>query len=220
MILTRLKRLFLDNVLIKVVSLFVAVVLWSYVNSHGGVEMDFTVPLELQNVPSRLVIVGDIMDNVEVRLKGRERILQDISPKSIHATLDMTEAREGDNIYNLDPSAISVPDYVSVIRINPQRIRIHTEAVSRKEIPVVAEYFGVPAPGYRVGRVKTVPAIVTVEGPRNLVEPVLNLCTESFDIAGAREDVVREVKLNLQGKDIHVEPSKPIRVRVQIVRSN
>jgi len=59
-----------------------------------------------------------------------------------------------------------------------------------------------------------------VEGPRNLVEPLLNLSTESFDIAGAREDVVREVKLNLQGKDIHVEPSKPIRVRVQIVRSN
>jgi YbbR domain-containing protein len=217
MMLKYLKNLFLDNFFIKVISLFVAIVLWSYVNSHGGAEMDITVPLELQNVPARLVVVGDIIDEVNVRIKGRERVLQRTSSKSIHASLDLKDAREGDNVYFLDPSVISVPDYVGVIRINPQRIVIHAESLSKKDVPVVVDYYGAPAPGFKIGRVKTVPSSVTVEGPRSIVEPLAQLTTQPIEITGARANLVRESTLNLQGKEIQVEPSKPIVVQIQIV---
>lgn len=220
MILNRLKTLFLDNYPIKIVSLAFAIILWFYVNSRGGTEMDIAVPLELKNVPARLVVVGDIMDEVTVRVKGRDRILQTLATQPIRAALDLTDAREGDQVFFMDPSAIAVPANIQITRINPQRILVHLEPVLRKEIPVSAIVSGQPAPGYRIGRVETVPASVTVEGPRSIVDPLAQLVTEPIDVTGARKTFVHEAKLNLQGKQIQVDPAKPILIKIHIIGRN
>jgi YbbR domain-containing protein len=124
MILTRLKTLLMDNSLIKILSLLFAVILWFYVNSRGGAEMEIAVPLELRNVPARLVVVGDMMDDVTVHVKGREWILQELISKPPHAVLDLKDAREGNNIFFLNPAEIAVPAHVQIVRISPRRIPI------------------------------------------------------------------------------------------------
>jgi YbbR domain-containing protein len=126
MILYRLKALLLDNVLIKIVSLVFAVILWFYVNSKGVVEMDIAVPLELRNLPSNLTITGDVMDEVNVRVKSRERILRDMAESRIHAVLDLAGAHAGENVYLLDAAAVERPENVQIERISPRRIRIRT----------------------------------------------------------------------------------------------
>ncbi|MEK6683743.1 MAG: CdaR family protein [Nitrospirota bacterium] len=126
MILNRLKALLLDNVLIKIVSLVFAVILWFYVNSKGVVEMDIAVPLELRNMPSNLTMIGDVMDDVTVRVKSRERILRGMAEGRIHAVLDLAGAHAGENIYVLDAAAVERPEDVQIERISPRRIRIRT----------------------------------------------------------------------------------------------
>ena len=126
MILNRLKALLLDNVLIKIVSLVFAVILWFYVNSKGVVEMDIAVPLELRNLPSNLTMIGDVMDDVTVRVKSRERILHGMAGGRIHAVLDLAGAHAGENIYVLDAAAVERPEDVQIERISPRRIRIRT----------------------------------------------------------------------------------------------
>jgi YbbR domain-containing protein len=126
MILYRLKALLLDNVLIKIVSLVFAVILWFYVNSKGVVEMDIAVPLELRNLPLNLTITGDVMDEVNVRVKSRERILRDMAEGRIHAVLDLAGAHAGENVYLLDAAAVERPEGVQIERISPRRIRIRT----------------------------------------------------------------------------------------------
>jgi YbbR domain-containing protein len=220
MILNRLKALLLDNYLIKIVSLVFAVILWFYVNSRGGAEIEIAVPLELRNVPARLVVVGDMIDDVTVRVKGRERILQEIMSRPPRAVLDLTAAREGNNVLFLDPSAITVPANVQIARINPRRILVRMEPLLKKEVPVSGNVYGEPAPGYRIGRVEVVPGSVTVEGPRSVVDPLLRLVTEPIDVTGAQKTVVREVRLNLLGKEIQVEPQKPVLVKIHIRGQN
>jgi len=124
MILNRLKALLLDNVLIKIVSLVFAVLLWFYVNSKGSAEIEIAVPLELRNVPARLVVVGDMIDDVTVRVRGRERILEEIALKPPRAVLDLTDAREGTNVLVLNPSAIAVPANAQIVRISPRRVSV------------------------------------------------------------------------------------------------
>jgi YbbR domain-containing protein len=220
MIRTRLKTLLMDNSLIKIVSLLFAVILWFYVNSRGGAEMDITVPLELRNVPARLVAVGDRMDDVTVRVKGRERILQEIMSKPPRAVLDLKDAREGSNVLFLDPSAITVPPNAKIMRINPRRILVRMESLLRKEVPVFGNVYGEPAPGYRIGRVEVVPGSVTVEGPRSVVDPLLRLVTEPIDASGAKKTIDREVRLDLLGKEIQVDHQKPVRIKVHLVGGN
>jgi YbbR domain-containing protein len=220
MILNRLKAWLLDNFLIKIVSLVFAVILWFYVNSRGGAEMDVAVPLELKNVPARLVVVGDMIDEVTVRVKGRDRILQEIVSTPIHAVLDLTEAREGDHPYFLDSSAIAVPANLQIIRISPQRILVHLEQRLKKDVPVSVSVYGKPAPGFRIGLVEADPASVRVEGARSIVDPLSQLVTEPIDVTGAQKTFVHEAKLNLMGKEIQVEPVKPILIKIHIIGQN
>lgn len=125
MILNRLKALLLDNYLIKIISLVFAVILWFYVNSKGIVEMDIAVPLELRNLPSNLTMTGDVIDEVNVRVKSRERILRALAESRIHAVLDLAGAHTGENVYVLEAAAVELPEDVQVERISPRRIRIH-----------------------------------------------------------------------------------------------
>ena len=127
MILRRLKVLFLDNLLTKIISLAVAVMLWLYVNSRIGVEMNMTAPLELTHVPPSLVVVGDGIKDVDVRIKGRESLLRRLRPGSVRAMLNLSEAKAGENVYFLDPAAISGPADAEVVRINPKRIIIRLQ---------------------------------------------------------------------------------------------
>ncbi|MBI3995086.1 MAG: hypothetical protein HY349_03810 [Nitrospirae bacterium] len=123
----RLKSLWLDNILIKIVSLVFAVILWFYVNATGGAEMDITVPLDLKNVPADLAVAGDMMGDVNVHMIGRERILQGVASRPIRAVLDLSDAREGDNVLFLDPSAITIQGDVKITQINPRRIVVRLE---------------------------------------------------------------------------------------------
>jgi len=220
MILNRIKNLLLENVLIKLVSILFAVILWLYVNSRGGTEMEITVPLELQNMPARLVVVGDMIDDVTVRVRGRERVLQEITSRPIHAVLNLTGAREGENIFFLDPSAIAVPSNVQIARINPRRVTVRMEALQKKEILVTADLSGNPAAGFRISRVEVLPPSISVEGPRSVVDPLSHLATEPVDVSGARKSIDREVRVNLLGKELRVDPDKPVRINIHIVGQN
>ncbi|HEY5594306.1 MAG TPA: CdaR family protein [Nitrospiria bacterium] len=126
MIRNRLKARLLDNVLIKIISLVFAVILWFYVNSKGVVERDIAVPLEFRNLPANLTIIGDVLDEVNVRVKSRERILRGMAESRIHAVLDLAGAHAGENVYFLDAAAVERPEDVQIERISPRRIRIRT----------------------------------------------------------------------------------------------
>lgn len=212
-----LKSLLLDNYLIKIASLVLAVLLWFYVNSKGGVEMEITVPVVLKNVPPSLVVVGDMINDVNVRFNGPERILQGITAQGLTAALDLTGAREGDNVYWLDPSDIAVPSTVQITRINPRRVMIHTDARIRKTVRVLARVNGTPATGYRIDHVAVTPAWITVQGARSTIDPLTQIPTETIDVSGKRETVTRETKLELLGKDLQVIEKQPIQVEVDIV---
>jgi len=218
MILNHLKALLLDNYLIKIAALAFAVILWFYVNSKGGVEMEIAVPLKLKNVPSDLVVVGDMISDVNVRIKGHERILQGITAQGPSAVLDLTGAREGDNVYFLDPSVMAVPSNIQITRITPRRVVIRTEALIKKTVQVSARVDGKPAAGYRIARVEVTPVSVTVEGARSVVDPLTQLVTYPVDVTGVRKTLILETKLNLLGKDLQVIDKEPIQVKVHFVK--
>jgi len=220
MILNHLKALLLDNSLIKIASVGFAVILWFYVNSKGGAEMEMMVPLELKNIPPSLVIVGDMINDVNVRIKGRERVLQGITSEGLNAVLDLTKAQEGDNVYFLDPSAIAVPSNAQITWINPRRVVIRTEGLIKKAVQVSPRFNGDPAAGFRIVRVEITPAWVTVEGARSVVDPLTLLATDPVDVTGARRTLLRETKLNLLGRNLRVDGQGSIQVKVHFARQD
>ncbi|MHB8481662.1 MAG: CdaR family protein [Nitrospiria bacterium] len=124
---TGVKALFFKNSLVKIVSLILGVLLWGYVNSRGQVEMNFLVPLQLKNLPDNLKIVGRTPENIEVRVKGRESTLENLTSTRLAVTLDLSKVLSGENTVYLHAENINVPLNVEVTHLLPKTIALKIE---------------------------------------------------------------------------------------------
>ena len=98
-----MRELILNNFLIKNTFPFLCyspVVLWT---SKGKLEVNFNIPLELRKIPSSMVVVGDVTDYIDVRLKGRQSAIEGISSGQISAHIDLSTPIMG-RIQSISPS--------------------------------------------------------------------------------------------------------------------
>lgn len=64
--------------LLKVLSLIIGASLWYFVVGEDRVDLTVTIPLELRNLPSNLVIANQYKKEIEVSLSGSRRMIQEL----------------------------------------------------------------------------------------------------------------------------------------------
>jgi YbbR domain-containing protein len=205
-----------QNAVLKVLSLVFAILLWFYVNSKGKLEVNFVVPLELRNLPSSLVIVSDVIDYVDVRLRGRESLLRNLSSSQISVHLDLAKSHEGENLFYLTEDEADVPAHVEVAKISPKSVTVRFEQLVQKRVSVVPVLVGKPATGYRVTQVEVIPSMVTLEGAKNQVAMIQVLKTQPLDLTSLRGEIVQERQLALQESAVKVLEGESVKVVVHL----
>ena len=212
------RKIFFENGTIKLISLALALILWFSITSKGKMEIALTVPLELKNIPSGMAVVGDVPGYLEVRLEGQERLLRDISTdKEVSGSLDLSLARDGENVVSVSPDDIKRPSGIAVTHLSPYEITVRLEPILRKTIRLTPALHGVPDPSYRVVSALAKPGRIVIEGPAGVVKPLTMLQTMPIDIEGATKTITVEPKLDYAGKPIKLL-DKDISVRVVIER--
>src|SRR3989338_3335383 len=119
-----LRVLFLENAVLKIVALVFAIALWFLVVGEKRTEVGFLIPLEFKNLPGDMIIAGEPLREVEVRVLGSKKILANLSPVQLTAALDLSTAKEGINNFIISPRDIKVPKGVEVIKIHPASLLI------------------------------------------------------------------------------------------------
>jgi YbbR domain-containing protein len=214
-----IRRIFFDNWSIKLISLICAVVLWLYVTSTGKTEMTLTIPLEMRNIPQGMTVVGNVTSSVEVRVQGQERVLSDSAfGKKLAGILDLSIAKEGENIIRISPDDIKRPDGVMVTHMSLSEVKVLLEPLLRRMFKLRPVLHGAPAAGYSVSRVTVTPAKISVEGPASVMRTLDKLETMPIDIQGAREGLTIEPKIDYQGQPVKLL-DKSIGVRITIERT-
>ncbi len=208
-----------DNWSLKLVSLVCAIALWLYVMSTGKTEMTLTIPLELRNIPQGMAVVGNVTSSVEVRVQGQERVLGDsMFAKKVTGYLDLSMARQGDNLIRLSPDYIKRPDGVVVSHMSLSEVHVKLEPLVRKTFRLKPVLHGAPAPGYRLSGVAVSPPRISVEGPAGVMKMLVKLETMPIDIQGAKESQTIEPKIDYQGQPVKLM-EKNIIVRITIERT-
>lgn len=205
------------NLPLKVISLLVAIVLWLAVSGQSTVERNIRVPLEYQNVPPGMEIVGDPPGSVDVRLRGSSGNLARVVQGDVVAALDLTNARPGTRIFNLHASEVRVPFGVSVVQVTPPTVSLDFEFSGQKVVPVSPVIEGDPEPGYVVGRITTSPATVQVLGPVGRLEALLEATTEPVRVDGARTSVLDRVTIGVEDPTVRLREPQVAVVNVEIV---
>lgn len=183
-----LRKIFLEDWSLKLLSLAIALVLWLVVTgqnqpvtAHVNVQLNFIRPpsLEISNDPPR---------TVDVMLTGSRNKLDDLTTLDLVATVDISDQRAGERVLRLaDKAQISLPQGVKVDGFQPSAIPVRLEPIVERQVVVEPKLEGKPADGYEVYGVQLSAGSVMLRGPETRVFAVEKVLTEGIWLGGRRE---------------------------------
>jgi YbbR domain-containing protein len=209
-----LKNWFLKNIDIKLISLFLAIILWLYIagGENPTVENFIDVPLAQTNLGEGLVI-KEFPTNVSVGIKGPKNIINNLSSHQINGIVNFSEiSKEG--LYKLKVE-VAPPKKTQITRIIPSEIKIEIEKVLTKEVEVEYSLIGVPEKGYSLtDEPQFNPSRVKIIGAQSVLENIKQIiCT--IDISGLKENLSRKIKV--KAVDVNGNEIKEVKIEPDIV---
>ena len=119
-----LRRIFLHNLGLKVLSLAISCALWATYTAEPFADVGYNVPLAFVNVPPGLALGDDAPNAVHVRLRGRTGLLRRLTPADLNLSVDLAGAHSGPMQVNLTTEMVRVPYGTEVVLITPSQFRI------------------------------------------------------------------------------------------------
>ncbi|MCE5315401.1 MAG: CdaR family protein [Armatimonadota bacterium] len=158
------------NLFYKLLALCVALGLWLYVNSerHPHVRKSYTVPLTLHNVAKGYAAEAS-QDEAAVTISGLKSVVDSIQRVTAVVDLDGVTSR-GDSAERsvnvrasvFGPQPGDLEDLS--IKVSPQAVKVHIEALSGKKLPVEVRFPASPPLGYSYSNPLLSPASISVFG--------------------------------------------------------
>ena len=205
---------------LKVFATALAVLLWLTVAGDPIAERGLRVPLEFENVPDSVEILGDPPETVEVRLRGSSAVLRRLETGDVAAIIDLGSERLGNRLFDMTASHVRAPLGVEVTQVIPSTVSLTLEEEgSPRMVPVVPDLEGEPAPGFVVGRVVVDPATVAVVGPQSKLRQLTEAMTEPLDVTNAAVPIEATLTVGVADPNLRLETPRAVRVTVEIVRA-
>ncbi len=210
-----IRKLFLEDWSLKLLSLAITLVLWLMVTgqnqpvtAHVNVQLNFIRPqtFEISNDPPR---------TVDVMLTGSRSKLDDLTALDLVATVDLSDQRTGEKVLRLaDKAQISLPQGVKIDGFQPGAIAIRLEPIVERQIGIEPKLEGKPADGYEVYAVRPSKGAVVVRGPASRVNALQKALTETIWLAGQKESF-NAVNVAIDVSDSKVDLLDPV-VNVEV----
>jgi YbbR domain-containing protein len=178
------------NLGLKFLSTCIAAMLWLVVAGERVVERVMRAPVEMQNLPEGLELVGNPPDTVEVRLRGPSGALSRIAAGDMSAMIDLRTARPGRRLFHITPQNVNVPYGMEVVQVGPATLTMEFEMSAIRVVPVEPDVEGRPPAGYEVTKVTSDPQTVEVSGPETALKRLRAAITEPVLV----EDQTRPVR--------------------------
>lgn len=206
------------NLGLKFLSVCIAALLWLVVAGERVVERVMRAPVELQNVPEGLELVGNAPDTVEVRLRGPSGALSRMAAGDMAAVLDLRTARPGRRLFQLTPGQVAVPYGMEVVQVGPSTLTMEFEMSGLRTVPVEPDVEGRPPAGYEVTSVTSDPATVEVEGPETALKRLRAAVTEPVSVEDQTRTVREVVTIGVPDASLRLRSPQSAVVTVAIGR--
>lgn len=202
---------------LKALSVGIAVLLWLTVAGEPMVERILRVPLELQNIPSDLVVVESPPAQVDVRVRGASSALTHLSDGDVVAVLEMEYVRPGRRLFSVTPAQVRAPFGVEIEQVTPGTVAVTFERSGVKVVSVQPVVEGEPAEGYVIGAVASDPPTVEVVGPQSALTDLTHAVTEGVSVQGASRTVRGMVTIGVGDARLRLSAPQIARVTITIV---
>jgi YbbR domain-containing protein len=181
-----IRDLLFQNILWKLFSLAVAVVIWALVATEPELATFASVRPEFKNLPEGLEISSDPLTSIVLELRGPSGALRGIGVTTHPAVvIDMSDAVPGERTFTIDDRNAKLMRGVRLVRAIPAGVRFRFEPTRVASVPVHVRFLGEGQNGYHVGAYHVDPPQMEVTGPRSRVARVAQVVADPIDLAGA-----------------------------------
>jgi YbbR domain-containing protein len=204
------------NLGLKFLSVCIAALLWLVLAGERVVERVMRAPVEFQNLPDGLELVGRPPDAIDVRLRGPSGGLSRLSAGEMSAVIDVAGARPGRRIFHLKEDDIRVPYGIEVVQFAPSTLTMAFEVTGVRSVPVEPVIEGRPAAGYEVTRVTSDPVTVEVQGPETALKALDSAVTEPVSVQDQTRSIREVVTIGVSDSSLRLLSAKTAVVTVTI----
>ncbi|MEE9615306.1 MAG: CdaR family protein [Thermodesulfobacteriota bacterium] len=191
-----MKKIFFENLGLKLLALAFALALWFLVVGEKVSEVGLLVPLGFKGISEEMIMVSSPPGDIDVRVVGPKSFINKLSPAQISVDVDLSDAKDGLNTIRLTPEEVKVPRGIEVVRIRPASVEIRMERLVTSVVPVEVKLVGVPAEGYEVAAFSVEPGSVAIVGRGKKVRKIKSIKTEPVDVGGLTGTETVEVDLD------------------------
>lgn len=215
-----LRRIFLDDWLMKLFALLITFALWLGVTGLQapkttrlrGITLNLLVSNELE-------IINTPIQEVDLVITGDKSKVEQLNPNNLVVSLDLTDVQAGDRTIQITPQNITfdLPTGVKIDEIQPDKIAVKLERVEEYDVPVRAEFEGELSKGYEVYSTKVTPEKVRVRGPKGFVKSLNFVSTEKIDLSGRKGDfTAQQVPINVSDSKVSLVNSAAVTIAFRI----
>ncbi len=204
------------NLVPKGIAFALVLVLWGFIAGQQRTEMWLTVPLEYRNIPTNMEIAGELVNKVEVGIRGPRGVISGVSQDQVRAHIDLSQGLRGLNYARITTDNIRIPVGTEVTKINPSSMRIRLEDVKTRSVQVKAQFIGKLPQPLRLETVWVEPHFVVLQGPESRLTKVREVLTEPIDLSSITENTKISVGVDVNFPQIRLAPNQPSHVTVEI----
>jgi hypothetical protein len=160
-------------------------------------ETEILVPVEPSRIPQGLILVGPPFKEIELRVRGSDSALEELSRNVPRYNLDLSGVAVGMESIPINPDMIKMPGEVKIIRIHPAYLTVKVDRWKKKQVPVKVTVSGDPASHYFISSTLAQPSTVWLCGPEAVLSFINQISTKPIDVSGRSESFKKEIALEL-----------------------
>jgi hypothetical protein len=179
---------------LKAVALGLALFLWVTIAERREVELTVDLPLKYTDMPADMIFTAEAPREAKARIRGRGKFLR-WRLDDVYFSINLSAATEGMVTHVVSTGEAEIPpdkEIVVLEVLEPKAIRVELDNLVTREIPVGVRLEGeVPDDKVMIGKARSDPAAVVVDGGEKLVEPMDSIMIEPVDLGQlAKKDQV------------------------------
>ncbi|MEI8096180.1 MAG: CdaR family protein [Spirochaetales bacterium] len=176
----------LDQWPAKVLALGAALLLFLFNRFDSLQVKTLSIPLRLM-ADTTLVPSQEWNKRVKVTLRGSEDVLSALDETSVEVLADFS-SHQGEGLWKTSlqvvrHGAAAEADSLEIL-VDPLEISLAFEKKLVKTLPVQPNFVGQPGKNYELSGFQVIPSLVTLEGPRSVVEKLTAVTTEPIELRG------------------------------------
>lgn len=202
-----MKTKLFDNLLLKILSVAVAILLWLVVvniddavqsRSFKNIKVN-TINMDAITSQGQTVRIDEDTDSLDIVVYARRSVLDKLKASDFVATADLQKNLLYGGMVGIEVTYNG--DYaIEKIEQSRKNVLVSIEEEVTEQFKVTASYTGVPADGYVVGSLLPEQSLVEITGPASVVERI-NRVEANVNVAGLTGTTVRTCTLELKNGD-------------------